>query len=88
MYGGVAQTPYYDLSSPIFDKIEIKLNPDFYPGKIISIETKNNFQDNVYIQQASFNGKPITSWISHPALIKGGGITDLLGAKPNKSFGQ
>jgi putative alpha-1,2-mannosidase len=88
MDGGVAQTPYYDLSSPIFDKIEIKLNPDFYPGKIISIETKNNSQDNVYIQQASFNGKPIKSWISHPDLIKGGKIKYVLGAKPNKSFGQ
>ncbi len=88
MDGGVAQTPYYDLSSPIFDKIEIKLNPDFYPGKTILIETKNNSKDNMYIQQASFNGKPIKSWISHPDLIKGGKITYVLGANPNKSFGQ
>ena len=72
----------------IFDKIEIKLNPDFYPGKIISIETKNNSQDNMYIQEASFNGKPIKSWISHPDLIKGGKIKYVLGDKPNKSFGQ
>jgi putative alpha-1,2-mannosidase len=44
--------------------------------------------ENMYIQQASFNGKPIKSWISHPDLIKGGKITYVLGPNPNKSFGQ
>ena len=88
MDGGVATTPYYDLSSPIFDTIEIDLHPDFYVGKKVRIEVKNNSVENRYIQSASFNGKPIKSWISHQDLVKGGKINYTLGAEPNKNWGH
>lgn len=88
MDGGVATTPYYDLSSPIFDSIEIDLHPDFYSGKKVQIEVKNNSLENRYIQSASFNGKPIKSWISHHDLVKGGKISYTLGAEPNKNWGH
>ncbi|MBK7651537.1 MAG: glycoside hydrolase family 92 protein [Flammeovirgaceae bacterium] len=57
MDGGVSLNSPYEITSPIFDKIEIALNSDYYPGKKFIISTKNNFPENVYIQSAKLNGE-------------------------------
>ncbi|WP_278702738.1 glycoside hydrolase domain-containing protein [Phocaeicola sartorii] len=42
--------PNYEITSPAFDNITIQLDNRYYPGKEIVIETKNNSEENVYIQ--------------------------------------
>ena len=62
----------YSISSPIFDKVTIQLNPDYYPGKTLVIETENNLKDNIYIDQIQVNGKSHKSYfIDHQTLTKG-----------------
>jgi len=39
MTGGAAQKPMYDLTTPIFDKVTIKLNSDYYDGGEFTIVT-------------------------------------------------
>jgi putative alpha-1,2-mannosidase len=42
MDGGCAVKPTYDLSSPLFDRIVIHLDPHYYSGKDFVIEAHHN----------------------------------------------
>ncbi len=64
--------PVYDITSPVFDEIIIKLNNDYYPGKEFVIKTYNNSKANCYIQKASLNGKEHNQFsFSHADFSKG-----------------
>ena len=86
--GGASVEPYYEITSPIFDKVEISLDQRYYEGRKIVIDIINNSEDNVYIQKVFWNGKPYNSFrISHKELMKGGTLTIELGKLPNKDWG-
>ncbi len=86
--GGCAVKPYYNLSTPVFDKIIIHLDKNFYSGKTFTILTENNGVKNDYIQSALLNGKPINrAWIYHDEIVKGGVLQLILGAKPATTWG-
>jgi putative alpha-1,2-mannosidase len=73
MNGGVEENPKYQIGSPIFDKITIALNPDFYTGGKFIITTINNGPENVFIDMASLNNVPLENFsISHKEIINGG----------------
>ncbi len=77
-------TDEYVLGSPIFDKVIISLKS----GKKIIIETKNNSDQNRYIQSMKFNGKNYSkNFIKHSELIKGANLSFDMGAEPNKKRG-
>ena len=86
--GGTSAKPFYEMTSPLFDKITIQLNPKYYPGKKVTIQTKNNGPNNVYIQSTQLNGKSFNMpWIMHDDLIKGGLLEINMGATPNTKWG-
>ena len=86
--GGAAVKPTYEITSPIFDKVEIALNQDYYPGKTFTIIARNNSAENMYIQSAKLNGKPLnTYYFSHDEYAKGGVLEIELGPEPNKNWG-
>jgi putative alpha-1,2-mannosidase len=63
----------YQLTSPVFDEIEIELNQDFYPGEKLIISTEKSAQDDVLIDQIKYNGNPWMRFsIDHQELTKGG----------------
>jgi predicted alpha-1,2-mannosidase len=75
----------YEITSPAFDKIVMKTGKD---GKIFTITAINNSPENVYIQSAKLNGKPLNrSWLAHDEIIKGGTLELTMGEKPNKQWG-
>ena len=77
--------PVYQLFSPIFDKVTIRLEN----GKILTIEAKGLSDDSFYIQSASFDGHPLReSHISHETLMEGGTLYFELGPKPNRRWGR
>ena len=79
--GGCAEKPF-------FDKVTIHLDNRYYSGKTFQIITKGNSTDNMYIQNASLNGKKWNKcWFYHEDFIKGGTLELKLGAKPNKKWG-
>lgn len=87
MDGGAAVDPVYELSGPIFEKITIQLDQDYYPGKEFIIEAKNSSAKNRYIQSVSLNGKPLNNfWFKHSELVKGGKLVLEMGAEPNKEW--
>jgi predicted alpha-1,2-mannosidase len=86
--GHASMNPTFQFGSPLFDKVTIKLDPNYYSGKELVIETKNNSKDNVYIRALTFNGKPVENcWIDRKALTSGGTLIFELGNQPNQSWG-
>jgi predicted alpha-1,2-mannosidase len=80
--------PRYEIFSPLFDDIVIRLDPKYAKGKTFTIHAQNNSPENVYIQSASLNGKPLDRcWISHSEITAGGRLDLVLGPKPNQSWG-
>ncbi|WP_346857372.1 GH92 family glycosyl hydrolase [uncultured Draconibacterium sp.] len=60
----------YAVASPVFDEVTIKLDPNFYPGKQITIR---NTGHSSKIKSIKLNGKTTKSFfINHSDLVKGG----------------
>lgn len=82
MTGGTEANPQYQLGSPIFDQITVKLNPKYYPGKSLTIKAVNNSDANRYILSADLNGKKLGEpSLNHQELAKGGVLTLQMGAQ-------
>lgn len=89
MDGGAAVRPKFDVTAPLFDKITIRLNPAYHPGKSFVITTKNNRPEHGYIQSARLNGQPWNSFqIPHDIVVNGGTLELELGPRPNESWGR
>jgi predicted alpha-1,2-mannosidase len=87
--GGAGSIPTMQLASPLFSKIVIQLDPHYYQGDSLEIETTGDPSKNNYIQSASLNGKPLKQcWIAWNTLVTHGGkLGIVLGKKPNKNWG-
>ncbi len=86
--GHANANPVFQLGSPQFEKITIELDPKYYKGKKLTIETVNNSPENVYIQSASLNGKSFEeSWILRENLMKGAKLKLVMGPNPNTERG-
>lgn len=80
--------PRYELFTPLFDRIELRLDPSYAKGKTFTVIAQNNSADNIYIQSATLDGKPLSRcWITHEEITAGGELTLVLGPQPNKSWG-
>ena len=80
--------PVYEITSPVFDEVIIKLDSKYYSGKTFTIKTYNNSAENCYIQKAELNGKPLNNfWFSHKTFAEGGTLELWLGPEPNKAWG-
>lgn len=87
--GGASIGPIYDITSPLFDRVSIALDPDYYPGKRFEIVTQSNERNCVYIQSAKFNGEPLDAcWLPHSKFAGGGSLAIELGTEPNRSWGR
>jgi putative alpha-1,2-mannosidase len=78
----------YEITSPVFDKIEFNLDASYSKGQTFTIIAKNNSQLNCYIQSARLNGKPWKNcWLSHQQISHGGSLELEMGSKPNVDWG-
>lgn len=86
--GGACDNPTFQIGSPMFDRIEIKLNSKYAKGKTFVIETENNGKDSYYVQSAELNGKPLDNcWLYRRDLFKGGVLKLKMGQTPNYTWG-
>ncbi len=78
----------YLLTSPVFSKVSIRLDPAYYKGGTFSVVAVNNSPDNVYIQSATLNGKAFDRpWITHQEVTAGGTLELQMGSTPNTNWG-
>jgi predicted alpha-1,2-mannosidase len=77
-----------EISSPVFDSIEIELDPQYAAGKCFTITAKNNSPENIYIQRARLNGKPYNNcYLSYNDIARGGTLELEMGPQPAKNWG-
>ncbi len=76
--GLTSPEPSFSIGSPLFDKVTIKLNPQYYKGREFVITAKNNSPKNVYVQASKLiNGKKTTAGSIKFADVVGGGSMEL-----------
>ena len=77
--------PYYNITSPIFEKIAIKLQN----GNTFTVLAEGSSKRKKYIQKAFINGKEIFApFISHQQIMDGATLKLNLGELPNKEWGK
>jgi len=87
--GTASLRPVYEITSPVFDEITIKLDSEYYKGEKFVIKTYSNSAEHMYIQKARLNGNPLNQvWFSHDEFAKGGVLELWLGPEPNKKWGS
>ena len=71
---GLADTnPSFSLGAPLFDKITIRLNPEYYTGKEFTITTSGGTDTMHYVQQYLLNGQPLEGiHLPLSEIVKGG----------------
>ncbi len=77
----------YAIGSPVVTKATLRLDPVKYQGHTFTVEAENNSPENIYIQSATLNGKPLNrAWITHKEVTGGGVLHFVMGAQPNKEW--
>lgn len=70
----------YVIGSPLLPEFSINLEN----GKTFNIKADGLSEENIYIQSASLNGKPLNNvWFSHNDIMSGGSLEFVMGAKPS-----
>jgi predicted alpha-1,2-mannosidase len=83
-YPVVPGVPVYELGSPVFDRVTIRL----HDGKTFRLICKNNSHDNKYIKRVSLNGRPQNQiWFRHGDVLRGLTVQLEMSNTPNTSLG-
>jgi putative alpha-1,2-mannosidase len=84
LYPTCPGVPYYDIGTPLFDKINIHTG-----SQTFTIKAENRSATHLYIQSATLNGKPFNkAYLLHEEIIKGGTLVLVMGSEPNKAWGR
>ena len=82
-YPACPATTCYQIGTPLFDRVTIQLNSDFYKGENFVIETQNNSKSNLYITGMKLNGRNYNNYfLDHSDIVAGGVWTVSMGEKP------
>lgn len=74
----------YVIGAPLFDDAVVDLGN----GKTFSIQSKNNSEEAIYVQEVLLNGKALTrNYITHAEIIAGGTLSFTMGTAPNITRG-
>lgn len=88
MDGGTRSNPVYEIGSPMFKQIKIKLDNRYGRGKQFVIKANISSKQNIYVQAATLNGKKLdTFYFDASELLKGGELVLEMGSEPNKQWG-
>jgi len=70
--GGCGRSPGYDLTAPMFEEIEIDLNPEYYSGERISLRCDRAPESHPCIGNVELNGRGLQSFrVGHKELTDG-----------------
>jgi predicted alpha-1,2-mannosidase len=83
-YPAVPGVPAYELGSPVFDKVTIKL----HNGKTLRLACKNNSHDNKYLKSVRMNGRVQNRlWFRHADVLHGLNLELEMSNTPNTTLG-
>ncbi len=73
----------YVIGTPQFDEVTINLSP----AKTFKVSARELSDENIYIQSATLDGKPLfRSYITHDEIMNGGELIFQMGNSPNKNW--
>ncbi|MGH7951533.1 MAG: GH92 family glycosyl hydrolase, partial [Limisphaerales bacterium] len=79
----------FAIGSPVVSKAVIHLDRKKYHGRKFTVIAEHNGAQNIYIQSATLNGKPLNrSWITRDEIISGGTLRLVMGSDPNPDWGN
>lgn len=81
--------PVMEITSPVFDRVEFSLDGRYYPGKKFTVTAHGNSPENIYVQKAFLNGRPLdVSHISFSDIAAGGTLDLYMGPSPEIHWGN
>jgi predicted alpha-1,2-mannosidase len=79
--------PSFGVGSPLFDRVTIELNRQYFKGKEFVIETVGNNGSNIYVNNMILNGRKLTApFLSFAEVAKGGRLQLHMSAKPRDNY--
>lgn len=84
--GGAGIDSRYEITTPVFSRIRVRLDPRYFSGKLVTIDKQG---EGRYIQRAFWNGRELRGrfWVTHAEFVKGGTLRLETGPQPNRSWG-
>lgn len=72
LYPDSPGSPYYTLTTPVFSKVTLHLDPRYYPDGDIVITTDRTSPSQLYIDSMTLGGKHLNGYrVSHKQLVEG-----------------
>lgn len=72
LYPDSPGSPYYTLTTPVFSKVTLHLDPRYYPDGDIVITTDRTSPSQLYIDSMTLGGKRLNGYrVSHKQLVEG-----------------
>lgn len=75
--GGCASEPYYELTSPRYERMTVRLDSKYGRGKELVISAKGASKSNMYIRSVRLNGRPVDGFRIPAAELLAGGVLEL-----------
>ena len=73
-----------EITSPVFDRIEFTLDPEYADGRKFTVIAHDNSPENIYIQKAVLDGKPLMqSRVSFSDIAAGSTLELYMGSEPS-----
>ncbi len=86
--GGTAPEPLFQIATPMFERVQIRLHSKYTAGKPFEIRMIGDPRANGYIQSARFNNEAVERCVlPWKQLVEGGTLELTVGAEPNKLWG-
>lgn len=83
--GLTASHPSMAIGSPKFNKVIVKLHPEYYQGKEFVIDAPGNSDRNIYVSGAKFNGMPMDNMrLPFDSIVSGGYLELEMSDNPKK----
>lgn len=72
LYPDCPGSPYYTLTTPVFSKVTLHLDPRYYPDGDIVITTDRTSPSQLYIDSMTLGGRRLNGYrVSHKQLVEG-----------------
>jgi predicted alpha-1,2-mannosidase len=87
-YSVTPGTELYAIGSPMWDTATISIGAPYSPATF-RIVAENQSPENMFVQSAALNGKPLNApFLKHSDIIRGGELRFVMGPKPNRDWGR
>jgi predicted alpha-1,2-mannosidase len=75
--------PSYQVGSPLFQQVDVKMNQSFYPGRWLVLKTVNNSPEHPYVRSILVNGISYQNkFIRHESLVSGKTLVFQMDSQP------